>query len=224
MQTVVELGVRRRERAEHPDAVPVDPGLEQQQPSLQRLGDDSFDELRSGLLRGRLANELDREHRAHAADVSDLRPARLPLEHACADRVAEKLRALDELLLLEHVEHGTRGGECDRVADERSADGAGMRIVHDLGAADDTRQRQPACHRLRNDHEVGLDAEVLHREHSTRAPEPGLHLVRHEQDAVPVADSAQAFHELRGRGQEAALALLRLEHDRRDVYPATPSS
>ena len=93
-----------------------------------------------------------------------------------------------------------------------------MRIVHDLGTADDTRQRQPACHRLRNDHEVGLDAEVLHREHSPSPPEPGLHLVRHEQDAFPVADSAQAFHELRGRGQEAALALLRLEHDRRDVF------
>ena len=33
----------------------------------------------------------------------------------------------------------------------------------------------------------------------------------------PIADRAQPFDELRRRGYEAALALLRLEHDRRDL-------
>ena len=105
-EAFVELGVRDRQRAEHADAVPVDAGLEEQQPSLQRLVDDGLDELRRRLLRRGIANELDREHRAQPADVSDPRPARLPVEHARADRVAEELRALDELLLLEDVEHG----------------------------------------------------------------------------------------------------------------------
>ena len=105
-ETVVELGVRGRQRAEHANAVPVDSGLEEQQPALQRLVDDGLDELRRGLLRGGVANELDRQHRAHPANVSDLRPARLPVEHARTDRVAEELRARDELLLLEDVEHG----------------------------------------------------------------------------------------------------------------------
>ena len=48
-------------------------------------------------------------------------------------------------------------------------------------------------------------------------PKPGLHLVGDEHDAVPVADRAQPCDERRGRGDEASLALLRLEHDRGHV-------
>ena len=65
--------------------------------------------------------------------------------------------------------------------------------------------------------EVRLDVEVLHREHPTGPPEAGLHLVRDEDDAVLVADPAQALDELGRRRDEAALALLRLEDDRGDV-------
>ena len=59
--------------------------------------------------------------------------------------------------------------------------------------------------------------EVLHREHARRAAEPGLHLVRDEDDAVAVADRAQPCDERRRSGDEASFALLRLEHDRRHV-------
>ena len=48
-------------------------------------------------------------------------------------------------------------------------------------------------------------------------PKPGLHLVGDEDDPVLVADRPQALDELRRRREEAALALLRLEDDRRDV-------
>ena len=65
--------------------------------------------------------------------------------------------------------------------------------------------------------EVRLDAEVLHREHPPGTTEAGLHLVRDQHDPVVVADAPQALDELRWRGQEAALALLRLEDDRGDV-------
>ena len=92
-----------------------------------------------------------------------------------------------------------------------------MWVVHDLRPTDHARQRQTASDRLRDDHEIRLDVEVLHGEHPPGAPEPGLNLVRHEQDPVPVADSAQALDELRRCGKEAALALLRLEDDRGDV-------
>ena len=40
--------------------------------------------------------------------------------------------------------------------------------------------------------QVGLDAEVLHREHAAGAAEAGLHLVGDQHDAVLVADLAQA--------------------------------
>ena len=103
---VVELGIRGRERAEHANAVPVDAGLEEEQPALQRLVDHGCGELGRGLLRRGIANELDRQHRSHPANVTDPRPARLPVEHPRANRVTEELRALDELFLLEDVENG----------------------------------------------------------------------------------------------------------------------
>ena len=65
-------------------------------------------------------------------------------------------------------------------------------------------------------HQVGLDAVVLDREHPPGAAEAGLHLVDDEEDPLAVADRAQPLHELRRRGDEAALALHRLDDDRGD--------
>ncbi len=95
--------------------------------------------------------------------------------------------------------------------------GACVRAVHDLRLADHARERKPARDRLREHDEIGLDAEVLHREHAARPAEPGLNLVRDEHDPVPVADRAQPFDESARSRDEAALAELRLEDDRRDV-------
>ena len=144
-------------------------------------------------------------------------PACLPSEHPRAERVAEDLGTRDELLLGEDVEDGARGREGDRVPYEGPADRARMRVVHDLGPSDHARERQAAGDRLRDDHDVWLDVEVLHREHPGRPPEARLHLVRDQDDAALVADPAQPLDELGRRRDEPALSLLRLEHDRGDV-------
>ena len=60
--------------------------------------------------------------------------------------------------------------------------------VHDLGAAEHTRERQSVRDRLRDADQVGLDARVLHREEPAGTAEPGLHLVGDEHDPVRVAD------------------------------------
>ena len=67
-------------------------------------------------------DELDRQHRADAADVADRLEPLLPREHARADGLADPLRALEQPLLLEHVEDGHRGGERDGIADVGAAD------------------------------------------------------------------------------------------------------
>ena len=120
----------------------------------------------------------------------------LPGEHPLADPVADDAGPLEEALLLEHVEHGEGRGLRDGVADVRPADRTGVRAVHDLGAPDDAREREARGDRLRNRHQVGLDAEVLHREHPPGAPEAGLHLVGDEHDPVPVAELAEALEVL----------------------------
>ena len=121
--------------------LPWIPGLEQDQPALQRGVDDGARELGCGLLRDRIVDELDREHRAEAADVADRRPAPLPSEHPVADALADELGACDELLLLEYVEHGERRRLCDGIADVRAADRAVVRAVHDRSPADHARER-----------------------------------------------------------------------------------
>src|SRR6266542_6854236 len=108
LERLVELGVADHERAEHPDAVAVHARLQQQQSALERRLGDLTRELRSRLPRGGIADELDREHRAEAPHVADLREPLLPGAHACPDRLADLDRALDEPRLLDHVEDGKR--------------------------------------------------------------------------------------------------------------------
>ena len=69
-------------------------------------------------------------------------------------------------------------------------------MIHDLCATDHSRERKPAGDGLGDDEEIDLDIEVLHREHPAGATEPGLHLVRHEDDPVLIADSTQTGYEL----------------------------
>ncbi len=86
-----------------------------------------------------------------------------------------------------------------------------------VGSPDDSRQRETPSDRLRDDHQIRLDVEVLHREHPPRSTESGLHFVGDQDDPVFVADPTEAFDELGGSGKEPALTLLRLEDDGRDV-------
>jgi hypothetical protein len=120
-----------------------------------------------------------------------------------------------EALLLEHVEDGERRRLRDRVADVRAADRRVARRVHDLGLAEHAGERQASRDRLRDRDQVGLDAVVLDAEHPARCGRSRLHLVDDEDDAVLVAESPHALDELRRRDHESALALDRLEHDRR---------
>ena len=144
----------------------------------------------AGILRRGIRDELDRDHRAEASHVPDRRPAPLPLEHPRAERIADRYRTGDELFLLEDVQDRRCGGQRDWIADERPPDGAAVRAVHDRGPPDDSRERKAAGNRLRDDDQIRLDVEVLHREHAARSSEAGLHLVGDEDDAVLVADPA----------------------------------
>ena len=83
--------------------LPATPAFSSRRPTRKRLVDDREASSVAGSWSPR--DELDREHRPEPADVSDLRPALLPALHARAHRVADRSRAGDEALILDHVEH-----------------------------------------------------------------------------------------------------------------------
>src|SRR5918912_145516 len=92
LERLVELRVADDERAQHADAVRVDPGLEEQEPPRGRGLHDRRRELRRRLLRLAVGDELDREHRDEAADVADRREAVLPARQPLAQRLADRDR------------------------------------------------------------------------------------------------------------------------------------
>ena len=104
--------------------LPGTPALSRIRPRCERSVDHRLRQLGRGLFRRGIVDELDGEHRSEPAHVADLRVALLPREHPVSDRGTHHAGPLDDSLLLEHVEHGERRGESDRVADERAADRA----------------------------------------------------------------------------------------------------
>src|SRR3546814_17921583 len=85
----------------------------------------------------------------------------------------------------------------------RSAEPAGLDLVHQFGAADHPGEREAAGQRFRHGDEIGLDPRMLDAEHTPRPREAGLHLVGDEHDAVAIADVAQRRQQFaRGRSEE----------------------
>ena len=122
----------------------------------------------------------------------------------------------EELRLADDVHRLDRRGAGDRAAAVGAADAAEVRRVHDLGAAGDRADRHAGAERLRGDDQVGNDAVVLDREQAAGAAEAALHLVGDHDDAVRVAQLANAPEEARRHRDEAGLALHRLDDHRGD--------
>ena len=74
-----------------------------------------------------------------------------------AEVVAERPRVLLERRVEQLVERRERGGARQRVAAERAAEAAGVRRVHDVGAAGDAGDGQAAAQRLAPHDQVGLE-------------------------------------------------------------------
>src|SRR5215212_12022128 len=89
--------------------------------------------------------------------------------------------------------------------------------LQDLGARDEGTEWHAGCDALGAEQYVRLDAGVLDRPHLPGPPRARLDLVGDEQDPVSVADRAKASKERVFGDDIAALALDRLDDDRRDL-------
>jgi len=99
--------------------------------------------------------------------------------------------------------NGADSGDRRRTGDGVAAIGAAVRAgrpaFHQLAPGNDPGERQARGQSLGDGDDVGCHPKVFEGEPLARAPEAGLNLVGDEQDAVLVAQPAQAGQEA-GRG------------------------
>jgi hypothetical protein len=120
--------------------------------------------------------------------------------------------ALEQALVLVDVERGEAGGTGGRMAgirvpveelDRAVRRGAHDRVVDALAHRHGAHRLRAVGEALRHRQQVGRDTEALRGERLSRAAEAADHFVEHQQDAVRIADLAQA-HEVALRRHEAA--------------------
>ncbi|EGJ74420.1 putative 4-aminobutyrate transaminase [Streptomyces sp. Tu6071] len=185
---------------------------------MARLGDRRGD-LRIRLLAARL-DELGRDHPAAPAHVADDLVLLLERDQSPLHDLLDALRLGVEVEFLHGLDRAERRGARDGVAAVRTAEAAGVRGVHDLGAPCHRGEREAAGDALGGRDQVGDDALVLAREPLARTAEAGLDLVGDEDDAVLCRELAQRRQEALRRLDEAALAEHGLDDDGGDVVRA----
>ncbi len=130
--------------------------------------------------------------------------------------------ALDEVLVGELVQGREPGDDRQVVRRERRPvnDGVLHRVEDPVedALADQARADGHISpgERLRDGHQVGLEAEVLAGEHPAGAAKAGQHLVDAEQRPVAAAERLHTF-EITGIRQDDPFPLQRLEQDERDI-------
>ena len=90
--------------------------------------------------------------------------------------------------------------------------------VHDFGAAHHDAQRHAGSDAFRHANDIGLHSGVLDGPPLAGATGAALDFIRHQQNAVLVADAAQLLHEDGGRDHVSALALHRLDENCRHFF------
>ena len=133
-----------------------------------------------------------------------------------ADEVLADARGVGAVLRGHQVERRERRRATHGIAAVRVAVCAALPLLHQRLLRDHHADRQARAEPLRERHDVRHDAEVLRGEHLAGAADARLHFVEDQQNAVPVAQRAQALQEAIRRHQVTALALDRLDQDRRD--------
>ena len=125
------------------------------------------------------------------------------------------LHLLEEAGLKHDVEHGIADRRGQGIAAEGAAVAAGGHAGRRRLSAEEGADRKAAAQTLGERHGVGLDPGPLIGEELAAAAHAALHLVEQQEQPELVADRAQATQELDIGGADAALALNRLDHDRR---------
>ena len=164
---------------------------------------------------GGLRNHAQADQQTFAAHLGDhRRVAVLQFGEPLLEQQCILSHAFEKFGIGHHdVEHGVANRHRQWIAAEGRAvraDGHPLRGFRRRQAGAD---RKAAAKRLRNRHDVGLNAAALIGEHFACADDAGLYFVEYQQETVLVAKLTQRAQECRRRDPHAAFALDRLDQE-----------
>ena len=154
-----------------------------------------------------VAAQLDAEQEPDAADVGDQRMTALQVVHSPERPGAQRPRALEQVLALDHFERRQRRGAADgallvRVMAERA-----VRGDVEIAARDQRGHREHGASQTLAQHDhVRDDAVMLEREHPAGPAQADRHLVENQQRAVTIAGVADDAVVLGGRDLDVGAA------------------
>ena len=120
----------------------------------------------------------------------------------------------EQLLVFECLQKFQSHGANERPAAKRRAMQARRKRGSNLLIRENRAERQPACQRLRDRHDVRLCRKLLIRKVASRAPQPALNFVGDQQRSCFVASSRARAPEAFAYRINSAFALNRFEHNR----------
>ena len=120
--------------------------------------------IRGRCLRRPIFNQLDRAHRAYAANISHHPEPGAPVSRDGFEKAADVFGSLWQIETVYSFEGFESGRAGYGVASEGSTQSAGTRRIHNLRAPCDRCQRKSAGHRFSGEDDVRLEAKTLARE------------------------------------------------------------
>src|SRR5712692_3009264 len=214
------LGLRLgyNERRVDPDARKV---AHQKESALERLPEDDFSDFAAHQrFRLQVADEIDPDEQALAADVADEFVFFLKCVETGEQYRADLARILDQVLVANRLDRLGNGDCRKRIADVTRRRRAGLRerlCASEFVAHQHARNREARAHPLADGHDVGRDAAVLDAPHLPGTPEAGDHFVGDEQRALVLGDGLDRGHPVVGRDNVAGRTLDWLDDYRGDI-------
>ena len=201
-----------RQRRQKPDDIATHTAGQQDDALLRGFRGDGFGQVGVGTIRIVVRDDLDRTHGARDSNITDAAGIGLHLLRPVLDLLTDRLCLVAEFFFLDDIEDRESCCTTQWRSGIGSTEAAGFDRVHDVGLADNTRQREAAREALGNRHEIGFDTGMLDSKQFARATEACLNFVDNQDDAVLVANFSQRFDKRGRRRVKTALALHGLDN------------
>src|SRR6266568_373826 len=177
LQTLIKFIVSNHQRHQRTNDIAKGARSDCNQTILQSELRESLSQFLRRLFCLSVLNKLQSAHRAQATHVANYRKAVLKFTESVDHFLANLFCAAAQMFTFDLFEHCERGAAGEWIAAKRAAQTADHRLIHDLGATGDRRDRQTGAERLRGDQNVRLDPKLLASKQGPGSAQTSLYFI-----------------------------------------------